>query len=163
MSSQTSNSSAFASSCSRVISIPACISQTVTADTKSCSSGTAAIQSRTVPFGRGRRNFETTFVSRRYIALLCSQRCSVATLPPRRCKVIGPCFRGEQQLLQVRLGQSFQPLPLLDRKEHSSFDSAPGHDLWPFCESGIQQFAKPRLCILNRPSPAHDSPHLLFV
>ena len=82
----------------------------------------------------------------------------MAMLSARRRKVVGPCLRGEEQLLQVRLGHLLQPPPLLDRKEHSSFDPAPGHDLWPFGERGIQQLAKPRLGILNRPSPpAHHS------
>ena len=163
MSSQTSYSSAFASSCSRVISIPACISPTVTADTKSCSAGAFPIQSTTAPCGQGRRNSETTLVSRRYITLLHGQRRSMAMLSARRRKVIGPCLRREEQLLQVRPGHPLQPPPLLDWKEHSSFDSTPGHDLWPFCESCIQQLAESRLGILNRPSPTHDSPHLLFV
>ena len=84
-------------------------------------------------------------------------------LSARRRKVIGPCLRREEQLLQVRPGHPLQPPPLFEWKEHSSFDSAPGHDLWPFCQSGIQQLAESRLGILNRPSPTHDSPHLLFV
>ena len=84
-------------------------------------------------------------------------------LSARRCKVISPCLKGKEQLLQVRLGHPLQPAPLLDWKEHSSFDTAPGHDLWPFRESGIQQLAEPRLGILDRPSPAHGSPQLLAV
>ena len=40
----------------------------------------------------------------------------------RRRKVIGPCLRGEEQLLQVRPGQPLQLPPLLDWKKHSSFD-----------------------------------------
>ena len=62
-----------ARSCSRVISIPACISPTVTADRKSCSAGTSAIQARIAPLGRGRRNSDTTLVSSRYMDLLQDQ------------------------------------------------------------------------------------------
>lgn len=81
-------------------------------------------------------------------------------LSARRRKFIGPCLRGEQQLFQVRPGHPLQPPPLLDGKEHNSFDATLGHDLRPFGESGIQQLAEPCLGILNRPSSAHESPHL---
>ena len=81
-------------------------------------------------------------------------------LSARRRKFIGPCLSGEQQLFQVWPGHPLQPPPLLDGKEHNSFDATLGHDLRPFGERGIQQLAKPCLGILNRPSSAHESPHL---
>ncbi len=76
-------------------------------------------------------------------------------LSPRWRKVLGPCLRGEEDLLQVRPAHPLQPAPLLDGKEHCGFHTALGHDLRPFDEGGIEELAEPRLGILNRPLLAH--------
>ena len=70
---------------------------------------------------------------------------------PRRRKLLGPCLRGEKELLHVRSGHSFQPSPLVDGKENCGFHPALGDDLWPFGEGGIEELAESRLSILNRP------------
>ena len=82
-------------------------------------------------------------------------------LSPWRSKVIGPCLRSEEQLLQARSGHPFQPSPLLDGKEHCGFHPALGHDLRPFGEGRIEKLAELRLCVLNRPSLAHGRPQVL--
>ena len=79
-------------------------------------------------------------------------------LSSRRGKVFGARLRGEEPLFQVGTDQKRQPPPLFDGQKHSSFDAAPGYDLWSFCESGIQQLVEPRLCFLNRPILVHSSP-----
>ena len=114
-----------------------CISPTVTADTNSWSAGTAAIQSRTAPWGRGRRSSETTLVSKRYMCLLDSQGDTAAMLSARWRKLLGSRLGGEEQLLQVRPGHPLQPPPLLDGKEHSGLDSALGHDLRPLGDGSV--------------------------
>ena len=97
------------------------------------------------------------------MALLHGQGRPAAMSPARRREVVGPRLRREQQLLQVRPGHPLQPPPLLDGKQNSGFDAAPGHNLRPFGERGIQQLAEPRFGILDRPSPAHSSPQSLSV
>lgn len=89
--------------------------------------------------------------------------CPSPLLSSRRRKVIGPCPRREEQLLQVRPGHPLHSLPLIDRNEHSDFRPAPCHDLRPFCESNIQQFIESRLGNLNRPSSALHPPLLYSV
>ena len=81
-------------------------------------------------------------------------------LSARRCKVFGPRFRGEEQILQVRPGHPLQSPPLLDGKEHGGFHSPFGNDLRPFREGGIEQLAEPRLGVLDRSSLAHGSLHV---
>ena len=152
LSSQVSSSSALAGPCSREISIPACISPIVTADTKSCSAGTSAIHSSTAPCGRGRRSYETTLVSRRYTGLVHDGRCSAAAPASRRRKVLSPSLRGQEQLLQIRSGHPLQPPPLLYGNKNGSFRSTPGHDLRPFGEGCIEILAEPSTW---RPGPAN--------
>ena len=55
-----------------------------------------------------------------------------------RHQVIGPRLRSQEQLLEIRSGHPFQLPPLLDRNEHGGFNSALGHNLWPFGEGGIE-------------------------
>ena len=60
-----------------------------------------------------------------------------------RGKVLGPRLRGQEQLLEVRPGHPFQLPPLLDGNEHGGLHSPLGHNLRPFGDSGIKQFAEP--------------------
>ena len=92
--SHASIASALALSCSRVISMPACISPMVTADTNSRSAACSPTQRTTARFGRGRRNSDITFVSRRNTSdlalVLVEFRSGAATMWwPRRSQ----CFR----------------------------------------------------------------------
>ena len=97
------------------------------------------------------------------MGLLHRQGCSVVMLSARRCKLLGPGLRGEEQFLQVRLGHPLQSPPFLNGKEHSSFYPSLGHYLCPFGDGGVEKLAEPRLGVLNRPFLAHTSPRFPIV
>ena len=68
-----------------------------------------------------------------------------------RRKVFCPRLRGEEQFFQVKSGHLLQPPPLIDRKEYSGFDAAFSDDLRTFSNGGFEEFAEPRLGVLNWP------------
>ena len=139
----------------RVISFPACISPTVTAETKRRSAGTASIHFSTAPWGLGHRNSDTTFVSSGNTDLIQCGRGPMTMAVTFRGERVAPRFRREQEILQGRPRHSFQPPPLLDGDEHGRLHTAPGHDLGSVPEAGFEELAEMRSRPVGLPDPVH--------
>lgn len=78
----------------------------------------------------------------RYEGLFHSHWHSAAMPLSWRHEVVGPCFRGEKQLLEVGSGHPLQSLPLLNWKEYRGFHASSRHDLWTFGKSGVKKLAE---------------------
>ena len=74
--------------------------------------------------------------------LFHSHRHSAAMPLSWRHEVVGPRFRGEEQLLEVGPGHPLQSSPLLNRKEHRGFHASSRHDLWTFGKGGVKKLAE---------------------
>jgi hypothetical protein len=70
--------------------------------------------------------------------------------PGRQKNIVGP-IGIKQDLLDRRPGCSLQALPLVDGDEDGGFDSASGHNLRTFLESGIEELAEASFCVVNLP------------
>ena len=162
-SSQKASASAFVSSRSRVISMPAWISPTVAAGKNNRSAGIPPIRRKTSFGGVGRRSSQTTFVSRRYNRLLEGRYRAVAVPCARRRKRLCLGFGPEEQFLEIRLRHFSQSPPLLNWQKHRRRHATLGHDLRSFPGTRCEKLAEPGLRLVNLPCLAPIVPQCRYL
>jgi hypothetical protein len=64
----------------------------------------------------------------------------------------------EQQLFQARARGCLQPAPLVDRHQHRRLCAALGHYLRALGQASFEEFAEPRLRVLNCPDSHGETP-----
>ena len=150
-SSQASISPALSGSCSRVSSMPACISPSVTEARWRVWSSTDPIHRTTVAWGA----VCAALKSHSYRAgTPQSVQCRDVATPypaPIRHERFGACRLLQKQLFQRRTCSRLQPSPLVDRNQNGGLCAASGHHLRPLADAGVEQFTETGFGVLLWP------------